>query len=360
MRGEGDAFGVVDADEQRADQPRALRDREAVNVPKGRAGRGQRFADHVADLLQMLARGQLGHYAAVFPVRGDLRGDYIRAEFDAVFDDCGCRLITRTLDSKNKHRVKSTSSSHTQRQRLLRVADNKPIDLSLGKIFAQCGKEFGEQTFIAPVTPSARLADMIPPGVHRDQRAVEEPGVGHRFDQFEMALNAAGVDAVELYPAAALRRAEVKLLILFALRVNPDECLRADAAPFQDVQLSHRGHAVARVGTYSQPGTQARESGGGDEFGVDLRQRARVDAYFDDAGFDIRAVNTALELACPTAGQLRGALFIGMRRNECVFASAVIPGVGDDVQAGCDGEPAQNRNVSPEPGRSAVNERPAA
>src|SRR5262245_17694811 len=270
MRGEGDAFGVVDADEQRADQTRSLRDREPVNFLKGHAGRGHRFADNVTDLFQMFARGQLRHDAAIFFMRGDLGGDDVRADFDAVFDDGGGSLITRTLDSKNKHRAESTSSSYAQRQRLLRVADNKPLDLSLGKILAQCGKEFSEETFIASVTPSARLADMIPPGVHRDQRAFEEPGVGKGFDQIEMALNAAGIDAVELYPAATLRRADVKLFILFVLRVNPDEGLRADAALFQDVQLSHRSHSVACVGTYSQPGTQARESGGGDEFGVDF------------------------------------------------------------------------------------------
>src|SRR5688500_6469920 len=99
MRGERGAFGVVDADEQRADQPWALRDLEAVNVMKSHAGRAQGFADHIADLFQMLARGQLRHDAAVFPVRGDLRGDDVRANFDAVFNDGGGRLIARTLYS---------------------------------------------------------------------------------------------------------------------------------------------------------------------------------------------------------------------------------------------------------------------
>jgi hypothetical protein len=75
VRAEGDAFGVVDADQQGSDQAGALRDRDAVNVVKSHACRGQRFADYAADLFQMLARGQFGHYAAIFRMRGDLRGD---------------------------------------------------------------------------------------------------------------------------------------------------------------------------------------------------------------------------------------------------------------------------------------------
>src|SRR5215510_15042040 len=105
---------------------------------------------------------------------------------------------------------------------------------------------------------------------------------------------------------------------------------------------------------------QVSESGGGDEFGVDLRERARVDAYLDDARFDLRSVNSTFELPRPAAGQLRGALLKRMRRNEGVFTRAVISRVGDDVQAGCGGEPVENRNVSPEPGRCTINERAAA
>src|SRR5262245_44063502 len=175
-----------------------------------------------------------------------------------------------------------------------------------------------------------------------------------------MAFDATGIDAIELHPAAALRRADVKLFILFVLRVNPDEGFRADPALFQNIQLSHRGYAVAGVGTYGQTGAQARESGGGDEFGVDLRQRARVDAYFDNAGCDLRAVNSALELACPAVRQLRRALFEGVGRNEDMFARAVIAGIGDDVQTGRDGQPLENRNISSEPGRCAINKRAAA
>src|SRR5262245_53289013 len=99
-------------------------------------------------------------------------------DFDAVFDDGGGCLIARTLNSKNKHSAKSTSPLHAQRQRILRVGGNQPLDLSLGKILTQRGKEFGEQTFIASVITSARLAHMIPPGVHRDQRPVQESRVG--------------------------------------------------------------------------------------------------------------------------------------------------------------------------------------
>src|SRR5262245_60423994 len=177
-----------------------------------------------------------------------------------------------------------------------------------------------------------------------------------------MALHAVDSDAdvVELYPTAALRGAKVKLFILFALRVNPDEGFRTDTELFQNVQLLHRGHAADGVRAYGQSGAQVSEGGGGDEFGVDLRERATVDAYFDEARLDLRAVNAALELARPAAGQLRGALFISVRRNEGVLTRAVIAGVGDDVQAGGGGEPVENRNVSPQPGRSAIDERAAA
>ena len=58
-------LGAGEPDEQRADEPRAPRDRDALDVVEPRAGPGERVVDDRVDQLEVMARGDLGHDAAV-------------------------------------------------------------------------------------------------------------------------------------------------------------------------------------------------------------------------------------------------------------------------------------------------------
>src|SRR5262245_19016294 len=81
------ALGIVDADQQRADQPRPLRDRDAVELTDSDSGPGERRLDHSPDLFQVLARGQFRNHSAVTGMDGDLRSNDVGTNLDAVFDD---------------------------------------------------------------------------------------------------------------------------------------------------------------------------------------------------------------------------------------------------------------------------------
>ena len=61
----GEGLGGGDADEQRADQARALGDGDQLDVVERGARAGERVVDDGVDQLQVMARGDLGHHAAV-------------------------------------------------------------------------------------------------------------------------------------------------------------------------------------------------------------------------------------------------------------------------------------------------------
>ncbi len=71
-----DALGRRDPDQQRADEPRALRDGHQLHDAQRGAGAPQRVVDDVVDQLEVVARGDLGHDAAVAVVDA-LRGDHV-------------------------------------------------------------------------------------------------------------------------------------------------------------------------------------------------------------------------------------------------------------------------------------------
>jgi hypothetical protein len=55
---------------------------------------------------QVLARGHLGHHAAVFGMDQNLRRDDVRTNALAVLDDGGGGFVTRGFDSQNQHEVR--------------------------------------------------------------------------------------------------------------------------------------------------------------------------------------------------------------------------------------------------------------
>ena len=75
----GERLRRLHADEQRADQPRPARDRDAVDVVERRVGLVERLANDGRRELEVPARRDLGHDAAVARVQLGLRRHDVRA-----------------------------------------------------------------------------------------------------------------------------------------------------------------------------------------------------------------------------------------------------------------------------------------
>ena len=59
------SLGIVDPDQQSADQSRGIGDSDGIDALKGLSGIIQRLLYHSADIFGMAAGGNLRHYAAV-------------------------------------------------------------------------------------------------------------------------------------------------------------------------------------------------------------------------------------------------------------------------------------------------------
>ncbi len=81
--GGGERLRGRDADEQRADQPRALRHGDLLDVVERGAGAVERVVDDRVDELEVVARGDLRHDAAearVHALGGDDVGEQTRPD----------------------------------------------------------------------------------------------------------------------------------------------------------------------------------------------------------------------------------------------------------------------------------------
>ena len=109
-----DRLGRGDADEQRADEPGALRDRHGAEVAPRRARFVERALEHAADVANVLTRRELRHDAAPLAMDRDLRRDHARADrprlrrIAGLLDDGGRRLVTRALDAEDHASVGAT------------------------------------------------------------------------------------------------------------------------------------------------------------------------------------------------------------------------------------------------------------
>ena len=75
----GEPLRGRDADEQRADEPGPLRDRDQLDVVEPAPAARERVVDDRVDELEVVARGDLRHDAAVAVVHA-LRGDDVGAD----------------------------------------------------------------------------------------------------------------------------------------------------------------------------------------------------------------------------------------------------------------------------------------
>ena len=101
VEGEGQSFGVADADEECSGESGALGDGDGVDGIVGSIRFGERLADDGDDGAEMLARGQFRYDAAVGFVSGELRGDYVRDELLAGAHHGGCGFIAGTFDAED-------------------------------------------------------------------------------------------------------------------------------------------------------------------------------------------------------------------------------------------------------------------
>jgi hypothetical protein len=116
-----------DPDEQRAHQAGPLRHGDRLDrLHAARLRHGLR--DHVPDVLEVRARRELGHDAAVRRVRGDLGGDDVREDDAVLVHHGGRRLVAARFDPEDTHEARTMAARGGGRQRLRPSRYQAPLD----------------------------------------------------------------------------------------------------------------------------------------------------------------------------------------------------------------------------------------
>ena len=107
------------ADEERTDQSRALGDGDTIDVLEARVRLRECLADYRRDQLEMAARRDLGHDAAVGRVQLRLRGDDAGADLAVAGDERRRGLVATRLDAEDQtgNRYRHKSVTHRARRR---------------------------------------------------------------------------------------------------------------------------------------------------------------------------------------------------------------------------------------------------
>jgi len=99
--GEGESFGVGDADHQRSRETGPAGDGYGVEIREGDVGLGESCPDNGNDGAEVLARSQFGDYASITGVGGDLGGDDGAECAGAALDNGGGGLVTGGFDGQD-------------------------------------------------------------------------------------------------------------------------------------------------------------------------------------------------------------------------------------------------------------------
>ena len=150
------------ADQQRADQARALGHRNRVDVLPRRARFGERALEHAADVAHVLARRQLRHDAAPLAMDRDLRGDDARSHpprlrrIAGLLDDGRRRLVARAFDAEDMSMIAMRAVEHGRR-RLIGVAWRR----GSRRLPRAAGGSAGQSAAPAVRRPVRRMPDVI-------------------------------------------------------------------------------------------------------------------------------------------------------------------------------------------------------
>ena len=108
----GDRLGGGEADEQRADETRALSDGDRIEVFEVAVLLRQRFPQHRHDELEVAPRCDLRDDAAEGSVQLRLRGDDVRQDLPVLRDYRGGGLVTRGLNPEDQSSGSLIGSFH--------------------------------------------------------------------------------------------------------------------------------------------------------------------------------------------------------------------------------------------------------
>jgi len=99
--GEGESFGVGDADQKRSRETGTAGDRDGVEICEGDVGLGESGADNGNDGAEMLAACQFGDNASIAGVGGDLGSDDGAEGARAALDNGGGGLVAGGFDGED-------------------------------------------------------------------------------------------------------------------------------------------------------------------------------------------------------------------------------------------------------------------
>ena len=99
----GERLARREADEERADQPGPGRRRDEADVLEPDARGRERLLERGRQVLEVRARRDLGHDAAVARVRRELRGDHVREHPALAVEHGDRRLVAGGLDAEDDH-----------------------------------------------------------------------------------------------------------------------------------------------------------------------------------------------------------------------------------------------------------------
>lgn len=98
----GSSLRGLETDQQCRGQTRSLRGGDGVYLRANDTGLGQSGTRHGQEVLQMFARGEFGHHAAVFGMNLDLRGNGV-GQNGAITHDGSAGFVTGCFDREDGH-----------------------------------------------------------------------------------------------------------------------------------------------------------------------------------------------------------------------------------------------------------------
>ncbi len=124
---ETECIGDRRADQQRPREARSLRVRDPVEVAQRNAALGKHALRERNDALNVIARRELGHHAAVRLMHRHLRMQRVREEAAAGVVDGEPGFVARGFDAENDHGANYRGDLHRQARTVIMLGYRKPM-----------------------------------------------------------------------------------------------------------------------------------------------------------------------------------------------------------------------------------------